>query len=204
MNNFIFNPCRYHEKFFWSLKEALDPNSSKESYQLNNADLLTIINSLSGFTTSVIVNQNWANENYAKVIDLVISRFNSYYCFATLSPEYSLSKRNEFATKLIKVLEMTSARYLKLLEVYASASQKLLDPVKIETSRLTRFNDTPQDEGDFANDEHTTNLTEDTGTTKNDLDTPMGRIREIAGNYQNLILEWSNEFKGLFIEEDNI
>lgn len=204
MNNFIFNPIKYEESFFWSFKEVLNPTGSKESYQLDNSDILSIANSMTGFNTSLISNNVWTNENYSKVLDLVVKRFHDHYCFSTMSSEFSIEKQRNFIAKLLTILEMTSPRYLKLLEVYNEAKDELLSPVKIETNRLTRFNDTPQDEGDFANDEHTTNLTEDTGTTNNDLDSKMGRIREIESYYNNLLLNWSNEFESIFLEEANI
>ena len=204
MNELIFNPRKYQERFFWTLKEVLDPNGSKSDFNIDNTDVLSVVSSMSGYSTSTISNGVWTDTNYSKVIDLVVKRYLDYYCFYTTDENFDTDKQKNFIAKLIMILEMTSPRYLKLLEVYASASAQLLNPVEIETSRLTRFNDTPQDEGDFANDEHTTNLTEDTGTTKNDLDTKMGRIREIESNYNNLLLNWSREFKSLFIEEANI
>lgn len=204
MNNFLFNPKRYEERFFWTLREVLDPSFSKSEYNLNNSDVLSIVATMTGYSTSLINNGNWTNTNYAKVVDLLIKRFWDHYCFYTYSEQVDNDKVKNFIAKLLMILEMTSPRYLKLLEVYETTKNQLLDPVNITSGGITRFNDTPQDEGDFANDEHTTNLTEDSRTTSNDLDTKMGRIREIEKDYNNLILNWSNEFESLFIEEGNI
>lgn len=204
MSNFPFNHCRYEERFFWNFKEVLNPTGSKESYELSNADVLSIVSSMTGYTTPLISEGAWTNANYSKLVDLVIKRFWEHYCFYTLSTEFPVDKQKNFIAKFLMILEMTSPRYLKLLEVYAGANDDLMNPVEITTSRLTRFNDTPQDEGDFANDSHTTNLTEDTGTTSNDLDTKMGRIKEIESNYNNILLNWSNEFESIFLEENNI
>lgn len=199
-----FNRIRYEERYFWTLKEILNPTGSKESYELNNSDVLSLVASMSGYTTPLISSGNWTNANYSKLIDLVIKRFWDHYCFYTISSEFSVEKQKNFIAKLLTIIEMTSPRYLKLLEVYTSADAELLDPVKIGTTRTTRFNDTPQDEGDFANDSHTTNITEDNGETTNDLDTKMGRIKEIESGYNNILLNWSNEFESIFLEENNI
>lgn len=209
MNNFIFNPIKYEESFFWSLKEILTQGEkvSAPDYTFNTDRLANRLEEMigEGYSTSVFnADDGFTNENYVKVLNLVIKRFLNHYCFSTDSETFDYNKGYNFIAKMINVLEMTSPRYLKLLEVYEQAKNELLSPVKIETSRLTRFNDTPQDEGDFANDAHTTNLTEDTGTTKNDLDSKMGRIREIESHYNNILLNWSNEFESIFIEEENI
>ena len=206
MNNRYFNPIKYVERFYWTFKETLDPLGNKESYAISNTDILTIANTLitNGYSTALIASSVWAKPEYSKVLDLICKRFWDHYCFYTLAPEFSVDERNKFIAKLLNVLEMTSPRYLKLLEVYTGADASLMSPVEVSTSGITRFNDTPQDEGNFANDEHTTNLTEDSRTTSNDLDTKMGRIREIESSYNNLLLNWSNEFEGLFIEEANL
>ena len=200
----IFNPIRYEERYFWTLKEILDPTDSKEIYNITNSDVLSVVATMSGYSTPLISLGAWTSPNYAKLVDLICKRFIEHYCFYTFGPEFSVEKQKNFIAKLLTIIEMTSPRYLKLLEIYASESANLLNPVEISSSGLVRFNDTPQDEGDFANDSHTTNLTEDNRTTSNDLDTKMGRIREIEGNYNNLLHKWSNEFESLFIEEANV
>lgn len=204
MNELIFNPIKYEERYFWNFKEVLDPTNAKSEYNLSNSDILAIVATMTGYTTPLISQGAWVKSDYSKVVDLVCKRFWDHYFFYTESSEFSTDKQKNFIAKLLMILEMTSPRYLKLLEVYDSAKNELLSPVEIKTEGLTRFNDTPQNEGDFANDEHTTNLTEDSRSTTNDLDTKMGRIKEIESSYNNLILNWSNEFESLFIEEGNV
>lgn len=214
MFRFPFNRIRYEERYYWTFGEILKAGADIEDFNLGQEQVLILITymlSEYGYTTSVVKEVEgsivWDNSNYEKVIDLVVKRFHDHLTFWTKSEtmdEDFEKKTLNFIAKLVYVLEMTSPRYLKLLEVYASASEELLSPVEITSEGLTRFNDTPQDEGDFANDEHTTNLTQDSRTTTNDLDTKMGRIREIESNYNNLLLNWSNEFDSLFIEEENI
>ena len=204
LNSILFNPKRYEERYFWTFKEVLDPTLSKAEYLLSNSDVLAIVATMTGYTTPLISMGAWANANYSKLVDLVIKRFWDHYCFYTLENTFSIEKQKNFIAKMLMILEMTSPRYLKLLEVYETAKNQLLDPVNIVSNGLTRFNDTPQDEGDFANDEHTTNLTEDSRTTSNDLDTKMGRLSEIEKNYRNILLDWSNEFESIFLEENNI
>ena len=208
MNNFIFNPRRYEERYFWTFQEILNAGTPKVSYLMTYEDIEDFVRSMvaSGYTTPIwdTTGTGSIKTQYRGVLDLVVKRFLGHYCFYTTSEDYPTNQAFNFMGKLIMVLEMTSPRYLKLLEVYETAKNQLLDPVEITTGGITRFNDTPQDEGDFANDSHTTNLTEDSRTTSNDLDTKMGRIKEIESNYNNVLLNWSNEFESIFLEENNI
>ena len=196
---------KYEIRYYWNLKEILARN--KEDYQVNSEDLRTLLVSLiqAGFQTSVLDNDfAWTNENYPKVLDLVIRRHITDYCVVSDSESYPATPAKNFLAKLIYVLEMTTPRYTTLINSYEESKENLLNPVIIKTTGINRFNDTPQDEGDFANDSHTTNLTEIENKTENDADTAMGRIREIEENYKNLLLIWSREFESLFLSEDNL
>lgn len=196
---------KYEIHYYWNLKEILARN--KEDYQVNSEDLRTLLVSLiqAGFQTSVLDNEyDWTNENYPKVLDLVIRRHITDYCVVSDSEAYPATPAKNFLAKLIYVLEMTTPRYTTLINSYEESRENLLNPVIIKTTGINRFNDTPQDEGDFANDSHTTNLTEIENKTENDADTAMGRIREIEENYKNLLLIWSREFESLFLSEDNL
>lgn len=209
MNNFIFNPIKYQERFYWTFKEVLTGNLTPGADFLYNCEsiypILETMISEDGYSTPIWDSLNdEIKVDYRGVLDLVVKRHLDHYCFYTESNEFNTEKAKNFIAKLIQVLEMTAPRYLTILKAYKDSQNALLDPVRISNSGITRFNDTPQDEGDFANDEHTTNLTEDTRTTENDMDSKMGRIREIERSYSNILLNWSNEFEGLFIEESNI
>ena len=196
---------KYEIRYYWNLKEILARN--KEDYQVNSEDLRTLLVSLiqAGFQTSVLDSDfAWTNENYPKVLDLVIRRHITDYCVVSDSESYPATPAKNFLAKLIYVLEMTTPRYTTLINSYEESRENLLNPVIIKTTGINRFNDTPQDEGDFANDSHTTNLTEIENKTENDADTAMGRIREIEENYKNLLLIWSREFESLFLSEENI
>lgn len=196
---------KYEIRYYWNLKEILARN--KEDYQVNSEDLRTLLVSLiqAGFQTSVLNNEyEWTNDNYPEVLNLVIRRHITDYCVVSDSESYPGTSAKNFLAKLIYVLEMTTPRYTTLLNSYEESRENLLNPVIIKTTGINRFNDTPQNEGDFANDSHTTNLTEIENKTENDADTAMGRIREIEENYKNLLLIWSREFESLFLSEENI
>ena len=62
---------------------------------------------------------------------------------------------------------------------------KLLDDVK--SSSTSRFNDTPQNSGDFSDDNHTSNIT--TTTSSSNVGTMMQRLNEIEDNIKQLYID---------------
>lgn len=105
-------------------------------------------------------------------------------------------KSNDFIERLLAIMEFTYERYSSLLNIYRDEEADLM--AKVES--ITRFNDTPQNSGEFADDSHTTNIT----TSQNDYDTYMGRLREIQSYYANVLKDWSDEFSPLFIHGEGL
>lgn len=117
---------------------------------------------------------------------------------------------------LLNYIDKTSPKYRKLLALYTSAEDKLLDKLQTivdadaDTNGTSRFNDTPQnpaEEDEFAEDDYTTNLTksnshsESGSTTSYDEGTIMSRLDEIHRLYQNVMERWVGEFEKFFWEE---
>lgn len=106
----------------------------------------------------------------------------------------------EWCYSFLSILRQTYKRYTLLLKLYDDTRNKLLDPIKSETGLDSRFNDTPQDEGAFDDATHNTNVSQTKGIVKNDRDTIIERIDDITKKYRNLLHDWSDEFRGIFIE----
>ena len=89
----------------------------------------------------------------------------------------------------------SSEKYNLLIQNLEANKNKLLDDVK--SSSTSRFNDTPQNSGDFSDDQHTSNIT----TTENssNVGTMMARLNEIEDNIKQLYIDWSNEFRKFII-----
>lgn len=107
-------------------------------------------------------------------------------------------------SKILNVIDLTLPRYIPILMANKSASTDLLKPMKSESTSKNRFNDTPQDGGDFSSDEHSTNVSENTSETVADSGSLAMRLDEIFKNYRSIILEWSNEFNQLFLKEEEL
>ena len=82
-----------------------------------------------------------------------------------------------------------------LIQNLTANKSKLLDDVK--SSSVARFNDTPQNSGDFSDDQHTSNIT--TTTSSSNVGTMMQRLNEIEDNIKQLYIDWSNEFRKFII-----
>ena len=86
-------------------------------------------------------------------------------------------------------------KYSLLIQNLTANKAKLLDDVK--SSSVARFNDTPQNSGDFSDDNHTSNIT--TTTSSSNVGTMMQRLNEIEDNIKQLYIDWSDEFRKFII-----
>lgn len=100
----------------------------------------------------------------------------------------------DFIRKLSSIYFKTKDRYETLLGLYSSEKSKLMD--KVESISISRFNDSPQNGGDWSDDEHTSNITRNESSV--DLTPVMDRLKTVQDNYLNLVKDWADKFKGLF------
>ena len=91
--------------------------------------------------------------------------------------------------------QSSTEKYSLLIQNLNANKSKLLDDVK--SSSVARFNDTPQNSGDFSDDQHTSNIT--TTTSSSNVSTMMARLNEIEDNIKQLYIDWSNEFRKFII-----
>lgn len=107
-------------------------------------------------------------------------------------------------SKLINVIDLTLPKYAPLLTQFAKYSDDPLAPITSSTTGRTRFNDTPQDDGDFNDEDHATNVSDSSSETNVDVGSIMTRLGELFKNFESIILRWSNEFNSLFFKEEQL
>ena len=91
--------------------------------------------------------------------------------------------------------QSSTEKYSLLIQNVDANKSKLLDDVKsVSTSR---FNDTPQNSGDFSDDQHTSTVTKTENSSN--VGTMMQRLNEIEDNIKQLYIDWSNEFRKFII-----
>ena len=81
--------------------------------------------------------------------------------------------------------QSSTEKYSLLIQNLEANKAKLLDDVK--SSSIARFNDTPQNSGDFSDDKHTSNITK-TESSSN-VGTMMQRLNEIEDNIKQLYID---------------
>lgn len=106
-------------------------------------------------------------------------------------------KRRVFA-EFVNIINLTAPRYIPLLQSFEANKTSPLAKLKSTTNSLNRYNDTPQDEGDFANDSHTTNISETSVEVEADSNDIAIRLDQLYRNWRSVLRDWANEFKGLF------
>ena len=89
----------------------------------------------------------------------------------------------------------STEKYSMLIQNLNANKAKLLDDVK--SASTSRFNDTPQNSGDFSDDQHTSTVTKTENSSN--VGTMMQRLNEIEDNIKQLYIDWSNEFRKFII-----
>lgn len=106
--------------------------------------------------------------------------------------------------KLINVIELTFPRYAPIFIQNRIHSGNPIDKISSTSRARTRFNDTPQEEGEYNDEEHATNVSATLSESQVDSGSIMERLEAMFKGFRSIILEWSNEFNRLFIEEELI
>ena len=114
-----------------------------------------------------------------------------------------LDKNEDFVEKFCRTKvgqimswwQSSSEKYGLLIKNLNNNKTKLLDDVK--SASISRFNDTPQNSGDFSDDQHTSTVTKTENSSN--VGTMMARLNEIEDNIKQLYMDWSDEFRKFII-----
>lgn len=150
------------------------------------------------------------------VFDLLIARFLNHGFLKLDHEEIGADDKDkviEVFNNLLTQLANTFPRYNELCTYYNDSVGELMKKIEststssTESSNLQKHSDTPQNEGDWLADTHTTDINKtnyDNDTTienSTEKDSPIVRINEIQTQYRNVLLEWTNELEKCFYEE---
>ena len=214
----------YKEHYGYSLKEVLKVGLSSLSYTADYPLADTTIFKRAMFTpygvnfpSNTLLPEKHIDKTRMDLLNRIIERYWDEYVFQ--SEEYMedasqllsfpdiLYKTRRFLGKLIGLIEFTYEKYSTILDSYDSEKNHLLAQMSktISGSDTRRDNDTPQDEGDYDNDAHTSFISQgEVSNTEEWDDTPIiERLDKIQNLYQQTMRKWTDEFKGLFIEGGN-
>lgn len=85
--------------------------------------------------------------------------------------------------------------YIPIIRFYNGKINDLMAEVK--STSLSKYNDTPQDGGDFVTDAHVTTATQTETSTEGD--TPINRLDEIRKKLRDIYFEWYRNFQKTFV-----
>ena len=154
-----------------------------------------------------------SNAQYNELISSVLGRFYEkpvgivlLSCIETNPTTDQLNNVGEsFAYRLIAVLNRTHDRYMTLLTEYANAKNHLMEQVKSGTVSKRKHNDTPQNSNalePYEGDNYISDFTKFETDNSSDMATKMTRLAEISDRYEDVMDDWVNEFKRIFMEEN--
>ena len=193
----------YYERTYYTLDDirievGINPRN-KGPYIMSNMSLITFLNAClteAGFDKAPALTET--NEAINCFRNYIWPRF---YQEAIIYAD--LDKNEDFVEKFArtKVGEIMSwwissiDKYSMLIQNLEANKSKLLDDVK--SASISRFNDTPQNSGDFSDDNHTSTVTKTENSSN--VGTMMARLNEIEDNIKQLYIDWSNEFRKFII-----
>lgn len=125
---------------------------------------------------------------------LVFGCYSNYLLYTDSDADYEANKQ-ELLLKIATFIYESEKRYGLLIKTYKENESKLMD--KLMTSTSTKFNDTPQDSGDYSDNDHTSNISKT--DTQTDVSTTAARLNEIKNKWYNLYLDWLTNFIKKFV-----
>ena len=174
-------------------------------------DQINFIEQLMPFSSSVLplpvygVTDEAANRKI--LLEFLVQYLFPKYWFLYVYPcgdseEDSSKVYKAFFNRFAQLIVATWGKYVPIVKAFKEKEASLLARLGSESSVLTRFNDTPQNTGDFKDEAHTTTATQSTNETSSDYETPINRLKEIRDKFENVYNAWAQDFDILFTRGD--
>ena len=153
-----------------------------------------------GWTTPL---RDW-NDSFSNYIDICWQNYiwpkfyDKAICYTdddTIADNESAKVFANFIGPIIAWMNASDNKFSLLIANQEANKTKLLDQIK--SSSVNRFNDTPQNQGQFEDNSHNTNVTKTENAT--DGATLLARLNEIEDNLKRLYEDWSKEFRKFII-----
>ena len=164
------------------------------------AEFITKVIKKCGWTTPL---RDW-NDSFSNYIDICWQNYiwpkfyDKAICYTdddTIADDDSAKVFASFMGPIIAWMSSSDTKFSLLIANQEANKDKLLGQIK--SSSVNRFNDTPQNQGEFEDNSHNTNVTKTENAT--DGTTLLARLNEIENNLKRLYEDWSNEFRKFII-----
>lgn len=109
----------------------------------------------------------------------------------------------KFWVSFYKIWKSTHGYYEVLIDLMKDNEKNLMAAIKTTTETESRFNDLPDQSGDYSGINYSTNLTAAKVTTATDAGTVLDRLEEVRRRYNDYYEKWAREFDKLFISPLN-
>lgn len=126
---------------------------------------------------ALITDEEWNRENNQEVIDF----WHEFYGIWNRTHKY----------------------YEKMISLLKDNETKLLAQVSSTTESDNRFNNTPDQSGDYSGLDYATTINKNKITTSSDAGTILERLEEVRRRYTDYYEKWAREFNKLFISPLN-
>lgn len=167
--------------------------------------LLAILTSNGNFNVQdERINLLVTTESVLKLWQYICARFIDEYILIDDTKSDYKEFTAPFLRKVLNILNGSFDRYNAIYNAFETQKSKLLDTIKTTQLGSAKFNDTPQGNGDYSDDTHTTNITLTKGETESDNMTPVMRLKEIEDSLNDILFNWSKEFEKIFVEGGNV
>lgn len=142
-------------------------------------------------TVSTYMDTCWQQYIYPKFFNLNICMTED----STIADDDAEKVFSNKVGSIIAWMRASDEKFSLLIKNQEDNKNNLLKAIK--SASVTRFNDTPQNSGDFSDDAHTTNYTK----VENETDgaSLLTRLNEVEDNLKRLYEDWSNEFRKFII-----
>lgn len=200
----MFPLRRYELEYYYTFREFVEvfPYSEEiEWYDLfHNSVPYAPLYTNDSSTPPVEILKPYIND----LLNLVYSRFGKHYIYWSKKDTLDEEDVLEIALKLANIIMNTYDKYAQLYKYYKDKENSLMDMISSTNDAGVGYNDTPQNGGDFADENHRTNFTETHQESKTEGATPIERLSEIKDKLSSILFDWSEEFDRIFLEEGNI
>ena len=185
---------RYSLEYCYTLEEMFGSTSG-------NVDSVPALSTYGTLVAGFNYDDYWKTGIGYKLWSKIYYKYRDHVCLIT-EKEWDINQKDltrQFWKDFYTIFDGTHAYYEKLISLFESKENNLLNTVSSSVENEIKFNDTPQNAGDFDTDNHTTNVSKSKTTSQTDAGTVMERLDEIRRRYTDLYNDWADRFDRLFI-----
>jgi hypothetical protein len=199
-------------RYFYTLDEIIDNAFISEGFNFDNLEgpaFGDLFGESMTWVSSAIPEADVDTEgNFLdKVWKLVLYRYGNEYILSdyliTDTSNFTTYTYNRLLRKIFYIMNKYYFSFKTIFDAYATETNMLKKIISSSTGSA-RHNDTPQNGGDYSDDDHTSDIVQTIGTTETEGSSPIMRIDELQEKMRNIISDFVQKFDSLFIEEANI